>query len=83
MDKILTFDIFRFHLLPISTKQISLFGNEITYQELVERKNDIFTRLIENLQNIDSGFPLELYSYEEGSFLFRIANPKKTIIYFR
>ncbi|EAP87943.1 hypothetical protein [Croceibacter atlanticus] len=81
MDKTLKFDIFRFHLLPITTKQTSLFGENITYEELVQKKNEVFNKFVEDLQNINTGLPLELFSYEDDSFLFRIANPKKTIIY--
>jgi hypothetical protein len=38
MDKIVKFDIYRFHLLPISTKQISLFDKEVSYEDLKEKK---------------------------------------------
>lgn len=81
MDKTLTFDIFRFHLLPISTKQISIFDKEITYEELKEKKNTIFDEIVRDLQNRVNQFPLELYSTDETHYLFRLANPKKTIIY--
>ncbi|KEZ93513.1 hypothetical protein IL45_04685 [Nonlabens ulvanivorans] len=81
MDKSLKFDIFRFHLLPITMKQTSLFGEDISYEELVQKKNQVFNKFIEDLQNLDTGLPLELFSQEDDSFLFRIANPKKTIIY--
>ncbi|PQJ31912.1 hypothetical protein BST92_08220 [Nonlabens arenilitoris] len=81
MDKALKFDIFRFHLLPITTKQTSLFGEQITYEDLVNKKNEVFNDFVKDLQNLNTGVPLELFSQEDDSFLFRIANPKKTIIY--
>lgn len=81
MEKTISFDVYRFHLLPISTKQISLFDKDISYEELKERKNIIFDDLIRDLQNRDNQYPLELYSAEDQHYLFRLANPKKTIIY--
>lgn len=81
MDKIISFDIFRFHLLPITTKQISLFGEQMTYEELVKKKNELFESMVQDLQNRQNQFPLELFSSEGSFYLFRLANPKKTIIY--
>lgn len=81
MTKTIVFDIFRFHLLPITTKQISLFDKEISYEELKEQKNGIFDELIQNLENRVNQLPIELFSYDDKSYLFRLANPKKTVIY--
>lgn len=81
MEKTIKFDIFRYHLLPITTNQVSLFGDEMSYEDLVEKKNIIFKDLVEDLQNMKSDLPLELFSVVDDSFLFRLANLKKTIIY--
>jgi hypothetical protein len=81
MDKTINFSVYRFHLLPISTNQISLFNKEYTYEELVEKKNKIFDEIIKDLQNYSNDFPVELYSSEDKSYLFRLANPKQTTIY--
>lgn len=82
MDKTVIFEIYRFHLLPITTNQISLFENEImTYDELVEKKNQFFDEIVQNLQNNNQDLPIELYSSEGSSYLFRLANPKTTLIY--
>lgn len=82
MDKTVIFEIYRFHLLPITTNQISLFENEImTYDELVEKKNRFFDEIVQNLQNNNQDLPIELYSSEGSSYLFRLANPKTTLIY--
>ncbi|WP_347066045.1 hypothetical protein [Flavobacterium sp. WV_118_3] len=81
MEKQIVFEIYRFHLLPISTNQISLFSEEITYEELVSKKNAFFDEIIQDLQNKQEDFPIELYSTEDKSYLFRLANPKTTKIY--
>lgn len=81
MDKIISFEIYRFHLLPITTNQISLFERGMTYEELVEKKNEFFDEIVQDLQNRTQDFPIELYSTEDKSYLFRLANPKKTTIY--
>jgi hypothetical protein len=81
MDKTIIFEIYRFHLLPITTNQISLFEKDMTYEELVEKKNSFFDEIVQDLQNRTQDFPIELYSTEDKSYLFRLANPKTTIIY--
>lgn len=81
MEKTINFSVYRFHLLPISTNQISLFDKDYTYEELVEKKNTIFDDIIQNLQNNVNDFPVELYSNEDKNYLFRLANPKQTTIY--
>ena len=81
MDKSIVFEIYRFHLLPITTNQISLFEKEMSYDELVQKKNSFFNEIVQDLQNRKEDFPIELYSTEENSYLFRLANPKTTMIY--
>lgn len=81
MEKTINFSVYRFHLLPISTNQISLFDKEYTYEELVEKKNAIFEEIIQDLENNRNDFPIELYSSDDKSYLFRLANPKQTTIY--
>lgn len=81
MDKTINFEIYRFHLLPITTNQTSLFEKEMTYEELVEKKNKFFDDIVQDLQNQTQDFPIELYSTEDKSYLFRLANPKQTTIY--
>lgn len=81
MEKTINFSVYRYHLLPISTNQVSLFDREYTYEELVEKKSMIFDNIIKDLQNHTNDFPIELYSNDGHSYLFRLANPKQTIIY--
>ena len=81
MEKTIVFEIYRFHLLPITMSQFSLFDEMITYEELVERKNQFFDDIVHDLQNRTQDFPIELYSVEDKSYLFRLANPKTTMIY--
>lgn len=82
MDRAIVFEIYRFHLLPITTKQISLFDDAIlSNEELIERKNQFFDEIVQNLQNNTQDLPIELYSSEDSSYLFRLANPKTTLIY--
>lgn len=81
MEKLIYFEIYRFHLLPITTNQISLFEKEMSYDELVQKKNGFFDEIIQDLQNKTQDFPIELYSVDDKSYLFRLANPKQTTIY--
>ncbi|SHF91249.1 hypothetical protein SAMN05444372_101146 [Flavobacterium micromati] len=81
MDKTIVFELYRFHLLPITTSQFSLFDEVISYDELVKKKNKFFDEIVQDLQNRTEDFPIELYSVEDNSYLFRLANPKTTMIY--
>lgn len=81
MDKTIVFDLYRFHLLPITTNQVSLFEEKMTYEELVEKKNTFFDTIVQDFQNKPQDLPVELYSYEDKTYLFRLANPKTTTIY--
>lgn len=84
MNKTLNFQIFRYHLNPISnySQQTNLFPNENkSHEELKRKKNEFFdeilngTNLYENKSN-----PLKLVHSEDGFYLIKLAQKKSTII---
>jgi hypothetical protein len=83
-NKLINFHIYRYHLLPIDTKnkQIDLFENKnLSYDEIKEKKNDFFTNLLDNLTTTKSNsYPLKLEHSENGNYLFKLAQKKRTII---
>jgi hypothetical protein len=83
-NKLINFHIYRYHLLPIDTKnkQIDLFENKnLSYDEIKEKKNDFFTNLLDNLTTTKSNsYPLKLEHSVNGNYLFKLAQKKRTII---
>lgn len=83
-SKLINFHIYRYHLLPIDTnnKQIDLFKNEtLTFDEIKERKNEFFTKTLENLiESKNNHHPLKLEHNEDGFYLFKLAQKKTTTI---
>ena len=84
-NRLINFHIYRYHLLPIDTKnkQIDLFEKDkkYTFQEIKEKKNDFFSQTLETLvSSKNNNHPLKLESNEESFFLFKLAQSKtKTI----
>jgi len=84
-NKIIKFNIFRYHLLPIDNKSIKpleLFPQkEYTYEELKESKNEFLERILINLEKSPSNpNPLKLEDKDEDFYLFKIAQKKQTVI---
>lgn len=83
-NKTINFHIYRYHLLPIDTnnKQIDLFKNEtFTFDEIKERKNEFFTKTLDNLiESKNNNNPLKLEHTEDGFYLFKLAQKKTTTI---
>lgn len=84
-NKKLTFHIYRFHLLPLSTEKSvynEFFDKNLTSDELKEKKNDIFKELLLNINtksNINKN-PMQLYdkTNNDKCFLYKMANVKLT-----
>lgn len=83
-SKVINFHIYRYHLLPIDThnKQIDLFKSEsLTFDEIKKRKNEFFTKLLDNLIDSKSNHhPLKLEHSEDNFYLFKLAQKKTTTI---
>jgi len=78
-QKNITFDLYRFHLIPITTNQTSILDNEkISYDDLVAIKNNIFNTLVKNLTKNNTDFPIIEFDSTKDKFLFGIANVKET-----
>lgn len=84
-NKLINFHIYRYHLLPIDTKnkQIELFEKDKKYKfsEIKEKKNEFFSQILETLVNSKyNSNPLKLEHQEDNYFLFKLAQSKtKTI----
>lgn len=83
-NKLINFHIYRYHLLPLDTKnkQIDLFEEKtLSHDEIKKRKNEFFENLLNNLTNSKSNnHPLKLEHSENGNYLFKIAQKKTTTI---
>lgn len=83
-SKILNFNIYRFHLLPLTnnSNQIEIFpNNKFALKELKQRKNEFFKEELDNLVNSKANKnPLKLHDKEGDYYLFKIAQRKTTSI---
>ncbi len=83
-NKILHFQIFRFHLLPIENviPQGELFPEKkLPIEELKKKKNEFFTNVLNELdKNKKNGNPIKLEHSEDEVYLFKIAQRKNTTI---
>lgn len=74
------YDIFTYQISPITNSQLQLFGNNLSYEELVKRKNiffaDIFSDLIFYSSRHKLNYKIEFADTE--FILIRLAN-KKTV----
>lgn len=84
-SKLINFHIYRYHLLPIDSKnkQINLFEQDKKYtiKEIREKKNLFFSEVLKTLVNSKyNNHPLKLEHQEDNYFLFKLAQTKtKTI----
>ena len=79
MNKQITFYMYRYHLLPLTTdnKQLELFPQKIrSVEELKQNKNKYFCEILKKLNDIYSSNPIKLYDYEDEYYLLKIANKK-------
>lgn len=75
----INFNLYRFHLIPITTNQTSILDNEkISYDDLVILKNQIFDGLVQNLTENNTDFPIIKFDSSDNKYLFGIANIKET-----
>lgn len=83
-NKIIKFNIFRYHLLPIDklAKTIQLFPEkEISFEELKLAKNDILDNILESLEDsLANTNPLKLEDKDGKFYLFKIAQKKEATI---
>lgn len=85
MDKkIINFTIYRYHLLPLTSKSIQtdLFQEKnLSAEEIKERKNEFLSIELNSLEKINNKKnSLKLHDKGEEFFLFKIAQKKDTII---
>lgn len=82
MSKQITFYLFRYHLLPLSSKdtQLQLFPEaKISAEEIKKNKNAYFSDILKKLDSSPNNTnPLKLYDNEEEYYLFKIANKRTT-----
>lgn len=86
MSKILNFQIFRFHLLPLSTdfQKLELFEEEKKYSanEIREKKNEILDEVLNELDYFKSKkYPIKIEHNEEGFYFIKLAQKKSTKIF--
>lgn len=81
-NKKIRFHLFRYHLLPIDNTLPVLFKFEqLTPEELKEKKNDIFKEILRSLPESKSNSnPLKIEDEDDTFFLFKIAQKKTTRI---
>ncbi|MFK8296991.1 hypothetical protein ACI76O_01215 [Capnocytophaga cynodegmi] len=83
-DKLIRFQIFRYHLLPIESKyyQTNMFQDKpMSYKEIRERKNDFFNEALLRMIDQNGGSnPLKVEIIEDNYFVFKVAQKKKTTI---
>lgn len=84
MNRTLNFQIFRYHLNPLSnySQQTHLFPEESkSYKELKDRKNEFFDKILQgsNLYK-DQSNPLKLEHFQDRFYLIKLAQKKSTII---
>jgi hypothetical protein len=83
MNKQITFYMYRYHLLPLTTdkRQLELFPQKIrSIEELKQHKNEYFGDILNRLNSIHSSNPIRLYDKDEEYYLLKIANKKTTKI---
>lgn len=83
-NKLINFQIYRYHLLPIdkSIKQLEAFPKKTyTYEQLKKNKNKFFAEILDKLvDNKANSHPLKLEHSEKNYYLFKIAQKKNTTI---
>ena len=82
MSKQITFYLFRYHLLPLSSNdtQLQLFPEiKISADEIKKNKNLYFSDVLKKLDSSSNNTnPLKLYDKDDEYYLFKIANKRTT-----
>lgn len=73
------FELYRYQLLPTSQQQQNLFDSELTVEEIRERKNEFFWRLLSNFNLISSkGYPIQQrVVFQEGDWFVVMLAPAR------
>lgn len=83
-NKLINFNIYRFHLLPLTnnSNQMELFSkNKLSLDEIKKRKNEFLGLELDNLvASKNNSHPLKLHNKEDNFYLFKIAQKKTTTI---
>lgn len=83
-NKIIKFNIFRYHLLPLDkgNKTLELFPEKsFSFEEIKEKKNFFLEEILVSLdQSSRNTNPLKLEDRDDDFFLFKIANKKYTTL---
>lgn len=84
MSKRIPFKTYRYHLVPVKSDQLSVFGHKLTLEELKERKNELFKDIIiksKSLQGKSSKLPIELDYSQNDVYVLKLAVDRKTTLY--
>jgi hypothetical protein len=86
MNKLVSFKLYRYHLVPVSTRQVNLFENFMSFDDLKEKKNDYFQEVLLKIENSREerhalDYPIKLIFQEEFIFMFKIAVTRRTTLY--
>ena len=79
MSKTITFSEYRYHLLPLETEQtaLELHGPKPSFDELKEKKNEIFEEIINSLKDTKREKNLfKLIDSTDNIYLFKVSNKK-------
>jgi hypothetical protein len=80
--KNIAYDVFRYQLIPKTTKQLELFGEQISIDELKARKNEYFHQSLLNIRNFISArgniLLHKIYLDQNDITVFKIG-PEKTV----
>jgi Holliday junction resolvase len=84
VPKKIPFKTYRYHLVPVKSDQLSVFGDKLSIDELKEKKNDLFRDIILNsksLQGRSSQLPIALDYSDQDIFVLKLAVDRKTVLY--
>lgn len=74
--------IYRYHLIPLSSesKQTSLFGDEISIDEIKKNKNNYFEDVLSQIEATKGKNPIKLFDSSGKKFLLKIAQKKNQTV---
>ncbi|NCD69441.1 hypothetical protein [Mucilaginibacter agri] len=84
MSKKVPFKMYRYHLVPIKSEQLSIFGNELTLDELKIQKNELFERILVGSQSLkarSSQLPIEINYNQDNIYILKLGVDRKTTLY--
>ena len=84
MLKKIPFKTYRYHLVPVKSDQLSVFGDKLSIERLKEIKNDLFKDIIVNsksLQGRSSKLPVELDYSNDEIYVLKLAVDRKAVLY--